>query len=189
MSARLFENITFNNFVKNWTSIRVSSQTDWGKVTVMTVGSFQVFIKNSDFDLCFAIQSPCFPEDLDSHSLCLNNWFLFGGQICEALICLYPSSFFKPKISHTCSWISSIFIDFSYIFIDFHRFSWIFIDFHRFSQIYIDFHGFTLIYMDFYGFETFWEQNLGPPVAACGILWHPVPPCASLCRRIGSPIY
>ena len=46
------------------------------------------FHQNSDFDLCFAGQSPCFPENLDFHFLCLNNLFLFGGQVCEAFIFL-----------------------------------------------------------------------------------------------------
>ena len=80
-------NVDFNTFVKNWTSIGVSSQTAWGKMLVLTVGSFQVFIKWVTLTR-FASQSPCFPENLDSHFLCLNNWFLFRGQICEACICL-----------------------------------------------------------------------------------------------------
>ncbi len=44
------------------------------------------FHQNSDFDMFFRGQSPCFPENLDFHSLCLNNLFLSGGQICEAFI-------------------------------------------------------------------------------------------------------
>ena len=43
--SQTFGKMRFNTFVKNWTSIRVSCQTDWGKVTVMTVGSYRVFIK------------------------------------------------------------------------------------------------------------------------------------------------
>jgi hypothetical protein len=35
----------FNTFVKNCTSIGVLWETDWGKMTGMTVGSFQIFIK------------------------------------------------------------------------------------------------------------------------------------------------
>ena len=46
------------------------------------------FHQKSDFDSCFAGQSPCFPENLNFHFLCLNNLCLFGGQICEAFICL-----------------------------------------------------------------------------------------------------
>ena len=46
------------------------------------------FHQKSDFDACFAGQSPCFHENLDFHSLCLNNLFLSGGQICEAFIFL-----------------------------------------------------------------------------------------------------
>jgi hypothetical protein len=46
------------------------------------------FHQKSDFDSCFANQSRCFPENLHFHFLCLNDWFLFGGQICEAFIFL-----------------------------------------------------------------------------------------------------
>ena len=46
------------------------------------------FHQNSDFDLCFAGQSPCFLENLDFLVLCLDNLFLFGGQICEQFIFL-----------------------------------------------------------------------------------------------------
>ena len=46
------------------------------------------FYKKCDFDMRVAGQSPCFPENLDSHFLCLTSWFLFGGQTCEALIFL-----------------------------------------------------------------------------------------------------
>ena len=46
------------------------------------------FRERNDFDPCFAGQSPCFPENLDFHFLCLNNILLFGGQICEAFIFL-----------------------------------------------------------------------------------------------------
>ena len=51
-------------------------------------GIISGFHKNHDFDTRFACQSPCFPENLDFHFLCLNNLFLFEGQICEAFICL-----------------------------------------------------------------------------------------------------
>ena len=51
-------------------------------------GIISSFHKNNDFDPCFAGQSPGFPENPDFHFLCLNNLFLFEGQICEAFICL-----------------------------------------------------------------------------------------------------
>ena len=51
-------------------------------------GIISDFYEQCDFDMRFACQSPCFPENLDSHFLCLNNGFLFGGQICEAFMCL-----------------------------------------------------------------------------------------------------
>ena len=41
-----FGKMCFNTFVKNWTSIGVLRETAWGKMTVMTVGSFQMFINN-----------------------------------------------------------------------------------------------------------------------------------------------
>ena len=44
--------------------------------------------KKCDFDKRFAGQSQCFPENHDFHFLCLNNLFLFEGQICETFICL-----------------------------------------------------------------------------------------------------
>ena len=44
--------------------------------------------KNREFDMCFTGQSPCFPEIHDFNFLCLNNLFLFEGQICEAVIFL-----------------------------------------------------------------------------------------------------
>ena len=46
------------------------------------------FHQKIDFDTCFAGQSQCFPENLDFHSLCWSNIFLFGGQTCEAFIFL-----------------------------------------------------------------------------------------------------
>ena len=42
--------------------------------------------------------------------------------------------------------------------------------------------------MVFHRFERFWDQNVGRPLAACATLCHLVPPCANLCRLIGSPI-
>ena len=46
-------------------------------------GIISGFHKNNDFDMQFAGQSPCFPENHDFHFLCLKNIFLFQGQICE----------------------------------------------------------------------------------------------------------
>ena len=51
-------------------------------------GVISGFHHKSDFDPCFAGQRPCLTENLDVHSLCSKNVFLFGGQICEAFICL-----------------------------------------------------------------------------------------------------
>ena len=51
-------------------------------------GIISGFQKNNDFDMCFAGQSQCFPENLDFYFLCLNKWFLFGRQIREEFICL-----------------------------------------------------------------------------------------------------
>ena len=41
-------------------------------------GVISGFHQNSDFDPCFADQSPYFPENLDFCFLCLNTLFLFG---------------------------------------------------------------------------------------------------------------
>jgi hypothetical protein len=43
--SQTFGKIRFNTFVKNWTSIGVLRETGWRKMSVMTVGSFHVFIK------------------------------------------------------------------------------------------------------------------------------------------------
>ena len=51
-------------------------------------GIISGFHEKSDFDLCFASQSLCFPEKLNLCFRCLNNLFLFGGQICEAFMFL-----------------------------------------------------------------------------------------------------
>ena len=51
-------------------------------------GIISGFHQKSEFDPCFTNQSPCFPENPDFRFLCLNNIFLFGGQICEAFIFL-----------------------------------------------------------------------------------------------------
>ena len=48
---------------------------------VLNVGSFH---QQSDFGMRVAGQSLCFPENHDFHVLCLNDLFLFGGQICGA---------------------------------------------------------------------------------------------------------
>ena len=51
-------------------------------------GIIPSFHTNIDFDTSFTRQSRYFPENLDFCSLCLNNLFLFGGQICEAFMFL-----------------------------------------------------------------------------------------------------
>ena len=53
-------------------------------------GIISGFSKNHDFDMRFTGQSTCIPESLDFHILCLNHWFLFGGQIWDA--------FYSPRI-------------------------------------------------------------------------------------------
>ena len=44
--------------------------------------------KQTNFDMCFERQSPCFPKTLDFCFLCSSYLFLFGGQIWEAFIFL-----------------------------------------------------------------------------------------------------
>ena len=51
-------------------------------------GIISCFHKNSDFDLRVTGQSQYFPENPNFDFLCLNNLFLFGGQICGAFIFL-----------------------------------------------------------------------------------------------------
>ena len=45
MSTRLLKNMDFNTLVKNLTYIVILVETVWGKMSVMTVGSFHVFTK------------------------------------------------------------------------------------------------------------------------------------------------
>ena len=60
-------------------------ETAWGKMTVMTMGTFQVFAEN-DTLTCSCKSNPMFPRKLEFHFFCLSNLFIFGGQICEAFI-------------------------------------------------------------------------------------------------------
>ena len=62
--------------------------TAWGKMCIMTVGSFQVFIKNVTLTRVLQVKINVFPKNLDFPFLCLNNLFLFGGEICEAFMFL-----------------------------------------------------------------------------------------------------
>ena len=64
MSPRLFEKFTFNTFVKNWTSIGVLWETGWGKMFVLTVGSFQVFIKRGTLTRVLQIKVNVFQKTL-----------------------------------------------------------------------------------------------------------------------------
>jgi hypothetical protein len=59
-----FEKITFNTFVKNLAFIGVSTQTGLGKMTVMTVGSFQVFIKNVTLTCNLQVKVHVFPKTM-----------------------------------------------------------------------------------------------------------------------------
>ena len=43
--SQTFESFTSTTFVKNRTSIWVLRETAWGEMSIMTVGSFQIFIK------------------------------------------------------------------------------------------------------------------------------------------------
>ena len=58
-------------------------EADWGKMSVMTVGTFQVFVKNVTLTCVLHVKTNVFPKNCDFHFLCLSNLFLLGGQICE----------------------------------------------------------------------------------------------------------
>ena len=60
--SHTFEKITFNTFVKKRTCIMGLWETSWGKMTVMTVGSFQVFIKNVTLTCVFQVEVHVFPK-------------------------------------------------------------------------------------------------------------------------------
>ena len=87
MSARLLKN-HFQHFRQKLNFYRGFQLNRLGQNDRNDRGIISGFRQKSDFATCFAGQSPCFPENLDFHFLSLNNWFLFGGQICEAFIFL-----------------------------------------------------------------------------------------------------
>ena len=87
MSPRLLEN-GFQHFCPKLDFHGGFGRNRLGQNVRIDRGIISGFHKNPNFDARVACQSPCFPENLDFHFLCLSIFFLFGGQICEAFICL-----------------------------------------------------------------------------------------------------
>ena len=129
MGPILLGKLAFNTFIKNQNFYRGFMGNRLGQNDRNDRGIISGVRQKIDFDPCFTNQSQCFPEHHDFHFLCLNNIFLFGGQVCEAFflnIEYNPSSFLRTNIC------SRIFIELHGFSKMFHRFPCIFIDFQRF---------------------------------------------------------
>ena len=141
---------------------------------IMTVGSFQVFIKRMTLNRVLQVKVKVFLKNLIFMFSVETIHFSLEDRYMRRLfvqnIEYNPSSFSKTDISHTSTWISQFFIDF-------HRFSWIFINFNRL-------HGFIWIYIDFHRFLWFFIDLRGSGARVFGGLWQPVAACGSLCRPV-----
>ena len=114
----------------------VSWETGWGKMSVMTVGSSQLFIKIMTLTRVLQIKVNIFRKTPIFIFSIETIYFSLEGRSVRLLyvqnIEYNPSSFFETDISHRLSWIS-------WIFIYFHGFSLIFIYFRNFSKVFFDF--------------------------------------------------
>ena len=193
----------------NRSSIMVVGETFWGEMSVMTVGSFHVFLKIVILARTRQIRVQLYPEYIFWCSLCeqlISLYWTGLGSLQSLRIRLVCLSFFRtnmndvPWISMSChvmSWplLRSSHLPhapfFECVRISFMRFRYMFWFiphmFIVFSLNFIKFHAFTLtsfsqicVYVDgFHGSRDTRSENL----------WHTVPPFGILCRRIRSPIY
>ena len=67
--SHTFQKMDFNNFVKKTTFMMGLWETNWGKITGMTVGSFQVFIKIVTLICVLQVRVHVFPKTSISCSL------------------------------------------------------------------------------------------------------------------------
>ena len=81
LCPRLVEKL--NTFVKKMNFYQGFIRKRLGKDYRNDCGIISYFHQTNHFDLQFPNQSPCFPENPDFHSACLNSLSLCGGQICE----------------------------------------------------------------------------------------------------------
>ena len=132
-------------------------ETAWGKMFVMTVGSFYVFGRIVTLICVLHVKVNVSPKTLISIVSVQTSHFSLEGRYVRRLFVQNTeyNNFLSPKQIypihlHGFSWIFMYFHRFSWIFCDFLGFS--FMDLHGFSLIYIDFHRFLLIFMDFHGF-------------------------------------
>ncbi len=72
--------------VQNSNSIGVSKETVWGRMSVMTVGSFQVFINFMTLRGMLHVKVNVFQKTMILIFFVQNHLFLSGGQIREAFI-------------------------------------------------------------------------------------------------------
>ena len=97
-----------NTFAENWTCLVVLKETAWGKMFVLTVGSFHIFIKMWLWHVFYMSKSMFSPK----HKLScffINDLFLWRTQICEASISTQYEvcSIFFPERTQCRSGISS----------------------------------------------------------------------------------
>ena len=63
-------------------------ETAWGKMCVLTVGSFHFFTEIMTLTGVLQVKVYVLLKTINFHVLCLKHEFLFGGQICEAFVFL-----------------------------------------------------------------------------------------------------
>ena len=66
-----------DTLVKNSTFIMVLKETGWGKMSVMTVGSFQIFVKVMTLVGILYMKDNIFNNKLDFDFICFNGLLLF----------------------------------------------------------------------------------------------------------------
>ena len=124
-------------FVKKRTFVGALWETGWGKMTVMTMGSFHDFIQIVTLICNLQLKVHVFPKTLIFIFSIETIYFSLEGRYVRRLFVqnieynhvLLPRQIY-PVHLHVCLWI----------FMYFYRFLQIFIDFHRFTQIFMDLH-------------------------------------------------
>ena len=105
-----FGKMRFNTFVKKWTYIGVLRETGWGKMSVMTVGSFLVFIKRVTLTRVLQVRVHVFPKTvifiLSVQTIYLSLEDRDERRLCSQSIEYNPSCFLRTNLSHIISWVS-----------------------------------------------------------------------------------
>ena len=111
--------LTINTFVKHASSFCVFMGTDWGKMSVMTVGSFQAFMKTMTFTCVLQVTKFCSKPR-------------FSCSLFEQFLLLWKTDMWGVSFLRIWNISPSLFPNHIYS-IDFHGFPWLFIDFDWFS--------------------------------------------------------